>query len=172
MSPPAEAFSARLARKLRGYAGKIVRLARSVTPRQARPDDAWASAQLTPAEWRVYLGMDPRDREHACRVARHLRREHPSAPPELLAAALLHDCGKSVRPYRLTERVLVGLVPNRLSRLLPLGPLYVRAHHPELGAELLTRLGARPRVAQLVARHHHPRADAEAALLHRFDDLE
>ena len=164
--------TARFARKARGYLGKVRRLARSLRASYAHPDDAWAAAQLTPREARVYLGMDARDREHACRVTRHLLRDHPDAAPEVVAAALLHDCGKSIRPYRVTERVLVGLVPNRLARLVPLGPLAVRAYHPELGAELLARAGARPRVARLVARHHHAGGDPDAALLHHYDDLE
>lgn len=148
------------------------RLIRSLHAAQAWPEDGWADSRLTAAEARVYRGMDPRDREHACRVARHLLRDRPDADPELVAAALLHDCGKSIRPYRVLERVLIGLVPNRLSRALPLGPLAVRAYHPELGAELLARAGARPRVARLVARHHHPGGDPDAALLHHYDDLE
>ena len=88
------------------------------------------------------------------------------------AAALLHDCGKSVRPYRVWERVGAGLVPGPLARWLALGPLWVRGHHPELGARLLERVGARPRVVELVRRHHRPSADREARLLHRYDDLE
>ncbi|MPY66037.1 HDIG domain-containing protein [Deinococcus sp. SDU3-2] len=169
---PRLSLPARVQRKARGYLGKAGRLARSLSPRLASPRDAWATAHLTPAEARVFLGMDPRDREHACRVTRHLLRDHPAAPPEVVAAALLHDCGKSIRPYRVVERVLVGLVPNRLARLLPFGALSVRAYHPELGAELLARAGARPRVARLVARHHHAGTDPEAALLHHYDDLE
>ncbi|WP_253581055.1 HDIG domain-containing metalloprotein [Deinococcus sp. HSC-46F16] len=169
---PRLSFPARVRRKAWGYVGKARRLARSLSPRLAYPQDAWATAHLTPAETRVFLGMDPRDREHACRVTRHLLRDHPAAPPEVVAAALLHDCGKSIRPYRVAERVLVGLVPNRVARLLPFGALSVRAYHPELGAELLARAGARPRVARLVARHHHAGADPEAALLHHYDDLE
>lgn len=169
---PTLSLPARLSRKVRGYAGKVERLTRSLSAAHAHPDDPWAAASLTPAERRVYLGMDPRDREHACRVARHLLRDHPHAAPELVAAALLHDCGKSIRPYRVIERVLVGLVPNRLARVVPLGPLAVRAYHPELGAELLARAGARPCVARLVARHHHAGGDPDAALLHHYDDLE
>ncbi|MVN85328.1 HD domain-containing protein [Deinococcus sp. HMF7620] len=166
-------LSARIRRKVSGYAAKFSRLWRSMSPEDAQPDDDWAAALLTPAEARVYRSMDPRDREHACRVARHLRRDHPDAGPELLAAALLHDCGKSLRPYWLWERVLVGLVPNRLARVLPpVGALGIRAHHPELGARLLAHAGARPRVARLVARHHHPGGDPEATLLHVYDDQE
>lgn len=166
-------LSDRMGRKALGYAAKVRRLARSVRAVDAYPDDAWALTHLTPGEARVYRGMDPRDREHACRVTLHLLRDHPAADMELVAAALLHDCGKSIRPYRVAERVLVGLVPTRLARVLPpVGALGIRARHPELGAQLLAHAGARPRVAQLVARHHRPGGDAEAALLHHYDDQE
>ena len=158
--------------KWRHLPGKVQRLARSVRHAQAKPDDTWALRLLTPAEARLYLGMDARDREHACRVTSALHAAHPDASPELLAAGLLHDCGKSLRPYRVQERVLVGLVPNRVASWLPFGPLYVRAEHPALGAELLRRAGGRARVAELIGRHHRPAGDTEAALLHAFDELE
>ncbi len=162
----------RLLRRLRALPAKLTRLARSLSARQAQPDDAWALAFLNPGESRVYRGLDPRDREHACRITRALLAAHPGQPEEVIAAALLHDSGKSGRPYRVWERVAAGLVPLPLARCLPLGAVRVRAHHPELGAALLRRAGARPRVAELVARHHAPGGDAQAALLHRFDDLE
>ncbi|UBV41787.1 HDOD domain-containing protein [Deinococcus taeanensis] len=166
-------LSARIRRKVNGYAAKARRLLRSLHPEDAHPDDVWALTHLTPGEAHVYEAMDPRDREHACRVTRHLLREHPEASPELVAAALLHDCGKSLRPYWLWERVLVGLIPNRLTRVLPpVGAIGIRAHHPELGARLLAHAGARPRVARLVARHHHPGGDPDATLLHVYDDQE
>ena len=162
---------------LAGLPAKLRRLSRSLRAGQARPDDTWAAAHLTLGEWRVYLGMDPRDREHALRVTWGLLAACPAASPELpspelLAAALLHDCGKQLRPYRVWERVAAGLVPGRLARHLPLGALWVRGQHPELGARLLRAAGARERVADLVSRHHAPGNDPEAALLHRYDDLE
>ena len=161
-----------LLRKLTGLPAKLRRLARSLTAAQASPDDAWAAGHLTAGEWRVYVGMDPRDREHALRVSWALLVACPTASPELLAAALLHDCGKQLRPYRVWERVAAGLVPGRLARHLPLGALWVRGQHPELGARLLRAAGARERVAELVFRHHAPGEDTEAALLHHHDNLE
>ena len=158
--------------KFTGLPAKLRRLSRSLVATQAQPDDAWALAHLNAGEAKVYLGMDPRDREHALRVAQGLHAELPAATAELLAAALLHDCGKQLRPYRVWERVGAGLVPGRLARWLPLGPLWVRGWHPELGAELLRAAGARARVAELVERHHRPGTDLDAALLHRFDNLE
>ncbi|GGQ99765.1 HD domain-containing protein [Deinococcus ruber] len=164
--------ASRLTRKVAALPAKLRRLARSLHAGQATPDDAWALAALTPSEGRVYLGMDARDREHAVRVAQALLTDHPQASGELLAASLLHDCGKSVRPYRVWERVAVGLVPGRVSRWVPLGALYVRGFHPELGAALLSGVGARTGVIELVRRHHRPGGDPDAALLHRYDNLE
>lgn len=164
---------------------KLRRLARSLHEAQACPDDAWAASLLEPGEAQVYQAMDARDREHACRVTRHLLAEHPQSRPELVAAALLHDCGKSVRPYRLSERVLTGLVPQRWCVALPfVGALAVRGSHPALGAHLILRAGGRRRVASLVAQHHTPRPraglgaakreadDEEALLLHDYDNRE
>lgn len=163
----------RLSRKASGYLGKVLRLGRSLRESYAHPDDLWAATHLNPGEALVYRGMDARDREHACRVTRNLLRDHPDAGPELVAAALLHDCGKSVRHYSVIERVLVGLIPNRLTRILPpIGPIGIRAAHPELGAELIAKAGGRPRVAQLVVRHHQSVGDPEAALLHHYDEME
>ncbi|PYE54816.1 HD domain-containing protein [Deinococcus yavapaiensis] len=151
--------------------GKIARLARSLHASRARPDDAFAARFLQGGEGVVYLAMDPRDREHACRVARTLLTVRPDAPPHLVAAALLHDCGKSTRPYRVAERVLAGLVPMRFAARLPVGFVQVRARHARLGASMLQAVNARPEVIRLVERHHTP-DDGDARLLHDLDDLE
>ena len=151
---------------------KVWRLGRSLHEGQARPDDLWAVSRLTPAEGRVFLQMDARDREHALRVAQALQAAQPEAGDELLAAALLHDCGKLVWPYRVWERVGAGLLPVRNSAALSWPPAQVRAHHPQWGAALIRRAGGRARVAALVAVHHAPASDPEAALLHQFDGTE
>lgn len=155
-----------------GLVGKLGRLRRSLHESQARPDDLWALARLTPAEGRVYLALDARDREHAVRVAQALRQAHPQTDGTLLAAALLHDCGKAARPYRVHERVLAGLVPQTLMPYLPFGAVGVRLRHPQLGAAAVRQAGGREEVARLIERHHHPQGDPQAALLHHFDELE
>lgn len=147
------------------------RLWRSRREGQARPDDAWALARLNPAEWAVYRSLDARDREHAVRVARALAAEQAPSP-ELLAAALLHDCGKRERPYRLAERVGLGLLPRALCARLPGRAAYLRAHHDAEGERLLRHAGARPRVCELVARSHDPGSDPEAQLLAAYDGRE
>jgi hypothetical protein len=124
--------------------------------------------------------MDPRDREHAIRVAQKLLELHPDAPSEAVRAALLHDCGKQVRPYNVFERMLVGLMapkspgsnPSNSSRIESRTAMDVRNNHPQIGANLILKAGGNARVAELVRIHHDPRNDTEATWIHQIDDLE
>ncbi len=173
-------------------AGKLRRLGQSLDEAQARPDDLWALAHLSPAEGRVYLSLDARDRAHACRVAQALLRPYPDRGSgyreseyedngykdsdykdnELLAAALLHDCGKAARRYRVHERVLAGLVPHWAMPYLSFGAVQVRLHHPEYGAQMVREAGGREAVAALIAQHHHPGDNVRAQRLHQLDEME
>jgi hypothetical protein len=89
------------------------RTAVALVPRLADPDDAFARRVLTPAEYRLYMDMDVRDRVHACAVTERLLRLAPDASGELLRAALLHDVGKSGASYSAFERILVFLYAPR-----------------------------------------------------------
>ncbi len=155
------------------------RLFRAMRQEFAKPDDAWAAAYLPEPELRIYTSMDARDREHATRVAKRLLQLKPDSSQILIRAALLHDCGKQVRPYRWTERVWAGLQPIRhldfettMQKKQPLTALEVRALHPQLGAMLIRSGGGEARVAEIVDRHHHPLDDADAAWIHAVDELE
>jgi putative nucleotidyltransferase with HDIG domain len=163
----------------RSIFGKISRLFRAFSPTQARPDDTWAARQLPAPELEVYRHMDPRDREHAVRVAQKLLGLHPEASSEVIRAALLHDCGKMVRPYNVLERVIVGLIAperppmNQTSiRLQKQTVMDVRNNHPIIGAQLILEAGGDSRVAELVRNHHNPKGDIEATWIHQIDDLE
>jgi putative nucleotidyltransferase with HDIG domain len=163
----------------RSVLGKIGRLFRALSPAQARPDDAWAASKLSEPELEVYRRMDPRDREHAVRVAHTLLELHPKADPTVVRAALLHDCGKQVRPYNILERVLVGLIAPEGSRtstasseLQARTAMHVRNNHPAIGANLILEVGGDSRVAELVRNHHNPQGDVEATWIHEIDGLE
>jgi hypothetical protein len=163
----------------RSVLGKIGRLFRALSPAQARPNDAWAAKKLPNPELEVYQRMDPRDREHAVRVAQKLLELHPEASSEVVRAALLHDCGKQVRPYNVLERVLVGLIApegprssQTSSGLQARTAMDVRNNHPQIGANLILEAGGNARVAELVRIHHNPRTDLEANWIHQIDDLE
>ncbi len=160
--------------------GRLRRLLRAAHPRLAAPDDLWARTRLPDAEFTVYAAMDPRDREHAVRVARRVLELHPDASDVLLRAALLHDSGKQVRPYVWLERIAAGLVERPVQgppleadwRSRPYSALEVRLRHPQFGAALIRAAGGDPRVAEIVERHHAPGDDADARVIHAVDELE
>jgi predicted nucleic acid-binding protein len=136
---------------------------------QAEPDDAWALAELSIDEAHLYKAMDVRDREHAVEVARRLLERYPDAPSFAVRAALLHDSGKALRPYRPLERILSGL----LSLDVPIEPLekglrgawQIRHHHPQYAAMRILD----PQVAQIVREHHQPES-LWAQRLHEVDE--
>jgi len=140
-----------------GLGKRLARLFRALLAQEA-PDDAFALALLEEEERRLYLAMDPRDRAHGIRVAKRLLARYPQVPASVLRAALLHDAGKALRPYRPWERVLVGLfplpVPPYPLRQGLLGAFQVRRHHPLYAAERLKD----PEVRALVLEHHAPKS--------------
>jgi len=155
------------------YLNAARRTLHAVLPALTPPDDAFASRWLPVAEYRVYQMMDPRDRHHACQVAKALLARKPGVTDELVRAALLHDVGKSGRRYRVLERVLVHLLPERPLPAEPrlrglAGALQVKRHHHAYGAEMIRSAGGSETVARLVADHHVAGGNAE--MLRRIDD--
>ncbi len=151
----------------RHLAGLVRRTLVGFAPGFARPDDAFAQCWLEDREGEAYRAMDPRDREHACRVAQRLLALHPDAESHVVRAALLHDVGKAVRPYRVWERVLVHVwtpgaaTAERLPRAWR-GAWRAHREHASIGAAWLRGLGVDVRVVDLVARHHQPPGRDEA----------
>lgn len=140
---------------------RLVRLAKGLFPALCRPDDAWALARLGPDEALLYRAMDVRDREHGVLVARRLLKRWPEAPAHAVRAAILHDAGKAVRPYRVWERIYTALLENRAPDLPPYplksglaGAWQVRLHHPRYAADRI----ADEEVAALVREHHAPQS--------------
>lgn len=144
-------------------------------PLLARPDDDFAGQWLEGEEYRLYLKMDRRDRQHACQVARRLLERRPAASSVLVRAALLHDVGKLRRPYNPLHRMLVHLYAPEDLPTEPLseglrGAWQVKRHHDRYGAEMIRQAGGGQEVAALVERHHDPSGDADAELLKELDD--
>lgn len=105
-----------------------------------RPPDAaethWALGFLLPREGALWSSMSPADRRHSVIVARNFIELEPSCSPQEVAAALLHDVGKSESALGTWGRVLATVVGPRTARF--------RAYHDHerIGLRMLCEAGS------------------------------
>ena len=122
---------------------------------------AWVRSQLLPGEEELWSGMSGPDRRHSAGVARRVEvalGEGASRP--VLAAALLHDVGKSTARLRTFGRVVAtvtgAMVGWERAAAWDSGiGRYLR--HDALGAALLTKAGSDPLTVAWTREHHWPR---------------
>lgn len=131
-------------------------------------DREWVAGQLSPAELRVWSGLPGPDRRHSVAVAhRVVDILGPRAERPVIAAALLHDSGKTVSGLRTPGRViatLVGALVGRdeatasrwCTRSRPLRRIGQYWLHPDLGADRLEGLGSDPLTVTWTRQHHLP----------------
>lgn len=132
---------------------------------------------LPAAAVELFQAMPRYDQRHALSVFRTLRQQG-HAEPDLLAAALLHDVGKTVPRgggLRLWHRVAVVLMrafwPGLLERLGRDEPgswrqaFYVQQHHAALGAELARQAGCSTTTVDMIRRHEDPPERTDDPLL-------
>jgi hypothetical protein len=127
-----------------------------------------ARSVLTPTQVALFSGMQSSEQAHAVSVYRQLVAQGETSS-DLLAAALLHDVGKSLSPLRLWERVLIVLAraffPTQ-SRRWGIPPaeglggwrrtFVVAEQHSIWGATLAAEAGASPRLVALIRQHQEP----------------
>jgi hypothetical protein len=132
----------------------------------AASDDDWARAQLLPSEVELWQRMPNPDRRHAVGVAREVARSlgHEATRP-VLAAALLHDVGKTVSGLRTYGRVVATLAGMLAGRAHAVSWTRSRGFtrkvglyllHPKLGGDLLGMAGADPLTEAWTREHHLP----------------
>lgn len=143
----------------------------------AKPDnsDFALVERILPAELRVLFYQMTRDEQaHSIRVCRTLIAEGESEP-DLLAAALLHDIGKTTYPLKLWERIWIVLwkmaksdrnqtnwrVPREEINQHPWWrrALIVAENHAEWGSQILQQYHASPRLIWLVQYHQEENED-------------
>ncbi|MFZ9481895.1 MAG: hypothetical protein ACO3AV_03280 [Ilumatobacteraceae bacterium] len=111
------------------------------------PDEAevqWAFGHLQSREASLWSSMAVQDRRHSLQVARRFVAAEPGATQAEVAAALLHDVGKSVAGLGTLGRVVATIIGPRSERL--------RAYHDHeaLGAAMLVEAGSDPVTVELV----------------------
>jgi hypothetical protein len=129
-------------------------------------DAAWAESHLLPAEVELWRKMSGADRRHAVVVAREVERSlgHEATRP-VVAAALLHDVGKTVSGLGTYGRVIATVSAALMGRAAAQGwseargftrrvGLYVM--HPQLGGDLLAMAGSDPITIAWAREHHSP----------------
>ena len=144
-------------------------------------DERPAAEVLSPAELALFRRMSPDERRHSLAVLARVRAAG-HGDPALLAAALLHDAGKTrvrlyvwERPWPVLARAWRPELAARWGCGEPRGwrrPFVVAAQHPAWGAEMAAAAGARPATVALIAAHqsHGAGAPEGSAALQAADD--
>ena len=132
-------------------------------------DDAWAREQLAEPERELWSRMASVDRRHSARVARRVEADlGDAATTPVLAAALLHDVGKTIPDLGTFGRVVATLsemvagedtahqwmATRGFTRRVGQYVLY-----PELGVDLLKLADSDELVVAWSREHHLPEAD-------------
>jgi hypothetical protein len=158
-------------------------------------DAALIIRYLSPPQQAIFNAMPAHDRRHSLAVL-HTLRQMGEDNPDLMAASLLHDIGKSeydsggrlIRTVPLwcrVAKVVIAILPagkRLLQRFSAQGAkqsgwkhsFYLSWEHPRRGAELATQLGASAQTAALILNHMQPRRPTDLALLRalkRADDV-
>lgn len=140
---------------------------------------------LCPEAHSLFEAMPSYDRRHALGVL-HTLQLGGHTSPDLLAASLLHDMGKTVQwdgekairgdgALRLWHRVAVVLIRALSPRLLEwIGqdrpgswrrPFFVQQHHATIGAGLARQAGCSTRTVELIRHHEDPPEQTRDPLL-------
>ncbi len=158
---------------------RVKQFFQAISARQSADRIAQAKDYLPGEMVELFRRLSPADQVHAMVVFENLRRKGEQ-DPDLLAAGLLHDVGKSCMHVPAWQRAIVvlvkGLLPVRAARWGKSQARgwhrpFVFAHqHPRWGAELLLQAGASKKLIHLV-RHHqdqlpaHPSSNRERMLV-------
>lgn len=142
---------------------RVTQVLWSLTARFRPVDEVAADAVLqSPALIALFRQMPRVEQQHGIRVMKALQMlGHDN--PDLLTAALLHDCGKMRYGFSLFGRVLVVAVRKALprqyaewSRAAPSGwkrPFAISEQHPAWSAEVMEKAGASQTAVNLARRH-------------------
>jgi hypothetical protein len=138
----------------------------------SRDDERWAHGWLSRGERAVWDAMDVVDRRHALVVARRMQAAlGTDATRPAMAAALLHDCGKTTAGFGTFARVAVTLWGKARGDAARRGGGRVARYldHERQGALELEKVGSDPLTVALVAGSPEAPSALRDALAHADD---
>lgn len=151
---------------------RIRQFHKAVNPVIASSEITWAFDHLPPEAGPLFIRQTKVEQRHALDVALDLNKQKPVLAPsdfqDLIAAALLHDCGKSLVRTRLWHRIFVVILrktPLSLWSRLEMGstifaePLKAASQHATWGSELARQAGLNPQICRLIYEHHNPTSE-------------
>lgn len=110
----------------------------------ASRDLSWVKEILLPVEFELWQGMQLMDKRHSIGVARRLVGEFPSVSRIEIAAALLHDVGKSKSSLGVIARIAATVAGPRTSRWAEY------CDHETIGAEVCRMSGVDQRICDVI----------------------
>ncbi|MBM4423164.1 MAG: HD domain-containing protein [Chloroflexi bacterium] len=148
---------------MRGARYRLWQFWRLITQRLSPDELTQVREWLPPSLFDVFRQMSPAEQHHAYSV-RHTLAAQGQTNPDLLAAALLHDVGKSRMPLAVWEKVAIVLGFRFAKRLATAWgsreggsrwrrPFVVAMQHPAWGAEMVNAAGGSPTLVELIRRH-------------------
>jgi len=160
---------------------RLKQLYDAVFPQVEAQEYAWLASVLTSSELALFSRQTLTEQRHALDVAADLKEQKEiltsvygeRSYQNLLKAALLHDCGKSLFKLQLWQRIYIVILtyfPDHLPGILAkkrniLGKtLLIYKRHPVWGRRLAAKAGAGPEVQLLIEKHHSPRKPLELVL--------
>lgn len=152
--------------RLRQFWGRLL-------PRELTDENlAEIQAHLKQDEVDIFNLYSPSEKQHGYQVLKTLKLAGYEQP-DLLAAALLHDIGKTRFPLSIWERAIVviggKLIPRKAThwgRGEPRGwkrPFVVKAKHPAWGGEMMQVVGSSPLTISLIRRHQELLPETEVS---------
>lgn len=143
-----------------GYRARQFFFALRATPTPS--DLELARGMLPPEQFDLFREMQPSEQAHSVGMLRRLQAQGESNP-HLLAAALLHDVGKTRFPLQVWERVLIvlsrALFPRQARQWGQGAPhgwrraFSVAEQHPAWGGEMAAAAGASALTVELICQH-------------------
>jgi hypothetical protein len=139
-------------------------------------DEQVLTGVLTSAQIALFKQMAPNDQRHSLHVCSTLL-QSGDGNPELLAAALLHDVGKSTGRIWLWQRTLIVLLQRwapGVLQWLARGPdeasapwwrrgFVINRLHPRVGAQWAEKAGCAATTVALIRRHQEPLTSIKSA---------